>query len=873
MNISKPSLLLPFFVLCTSCLANDWNGRDAVFSVLSRLASDNDRLPLLKPNITLHVLDEEGSPIPNALIKIIDEVPIGEDRRVWTDESGTCGIRAVFRTEFGCEVLAPGYWSEGGILFSKKASCADLFTTSEGVCAPTNDYTIRMTRIRMPDNDLKIVDFQKSQKGVAWSDMMCVPVLNQECPFDLEKGDWLPPFGTGDIADMMVLAEVSEADVPSIRWRFPNPLDGAMAWADTRNFPLDYRGLRDPHEAPESGYEQEFIFHGDGIFGFDGTRENRWESKKVPVFVFRFRCRSDGNVLTGFHGYWRARTYSVEQWPVTNGPVKLICAYSTEIFVNTNRESRLLYGRTDARESLSAPGYFSPRVGVAAPAATVQTPDPGPASEQTNSLGMRFLATPLAGVRFGMHEVRNSDFRAFRANHDSSPMCPFPANEDDQPVSNVSPQDADAFCQWLTARERTAGTLAGTEEIRLPSSHEWLVAAGVVARGAPRDGFYWGSEWPPPDHSGNFADEASWQSAGLPVSGIADYDDGHAGAAPVCSYPANENGLFDMYGNVWELCRTKSGKVLVLGGAWDTRDASKLRWSSVQMYQNPAATIGFRCVIAPVGPGTEPGTGNAAQCQPPPDEWEGVPLLSDENGTAALAALRMRPVAAGTIRARSTVGRPMADRTIAFPVVELRVTRPFQLAETEVTQALYELVMGDNPSSEQNPALPVDRVTWEEADSFCRRLTRFARSKGLLADGQAYVLPTETQWELACRAGEEEGGWTNRPTASELLACGWFAENADGHMRSPGGRTANPLGLVDLHGNVAEWCADWYDDAFPTDSRTDPCGPRSGRSRCVRGGSIDASAERCGPGARFHLPPGRRFNHVGFRVALLSTNP
>ena len=362
MCVSKKLFLLPFVILCASCLApvSDRDRGRAVFTFLSWFASDNDRQPLLKTNITLRVLDEEGEPVPNAMVKILDEARRGDDYRVWTDEYGMCEIRAVIFDTFGCAVLAPGYWMERGVLFSTDPSCASLFTRGNGTVGPTNEYTIRMTRIRMPENDLVRVDCHKTQAGVHRMDLMRIPELDRECPFDLETGDWLPPFGNGVIADVMVLSGVSETGEPWVRWRFPNPLDGAMSWADTRNFPLDPDAQPEPHEAPESGYEQEFVFHGGGVRFFDGESD-RWRSIRIPTFVFRFRCQEDGGVLTGLHGFWPARTYSVRQYQKTNGVVRLATSGLQELFVNPNRESRLLYGREAARKYLPAPGYRPPR--------------------------------------------------------------------------------------------------------------------------------------------------------------------------------------------------------------------------------------------------------------------------------------------------------------------------------------------------------------------------------------------------------------------------------------------------------------------------------------------------------------------------------
>jgi formylglycine-generating enzyme required for sulfatase activity len=158
---------------------------------------------------------------------------------------------------------------------------------------------------------------------------------------------------------------------------------------------------------------------------------------------------------------------------------------------------------------------------------------------------------------------------------------------------------------------------------------------------------------------------------------------------------------------------------------------------------------------------------------------------------------------------------------------------------------------------------PVENVSWEEAQTFCEKLSDRAAEQSL---ARRYRLPTEAEWEYACRAGTTTP-YHFGPTLSKDLAN-------DGYMlRRPtrvGSYPANPWGLFDMHGNVAEWCEDWYDDAYYTLSpEPDPPGPSATGRRVVRGGSFLGPAWDCRSAARAALPPKTRAPHVGFRVVMV----
>jgi len=188
---------------------------------------------------------------------------------------------------------------------------------------------------------------------------------------------------------------------------------------------------------------------------------------------------------------------------------------------------------------------------------------------------------------------------------------------------------------------------------------------------------------------------------------------------------------------------------------------------------------------------------------------------------------------------------------------EVTISKPFYLGATEVTQAQYQAVMGANPSRVKDPAAPVENVSWNDAAEFCKKLSERTR--------QTVRLPTEAEWEYACRAGTQTAfSFGDDPSA--LGDYAWHLGNSDGRSHPVGQKKPNAWGLYDMHGNVWEWCADWYGE-YPKDAATDPSGPASGAARVLRGGSWlfgDPACFRC---AYRYAAPAYRGGSVGFRCA------
>lgn len=203
-----------------------------------------------------------------------------------------------------------------------------------------------------------------------------------------------------------------------------------------------------------------------------------------------------------------------------------------------------------------------------------------------------------------------------------------------------------------------------------------------------------------------------------------------------------------------------------------------------------------------------------------------------------------------------------------LPVREVKLSG-YYLGATEVTQRQWQEVMGGNPSQFKGADLPVENVSWEDAMEFCGKLTERERVAGRLAAGRVYRLPSEAQWEYACRAGSE-GDFAGDPEA-----MGWYYANSGWKTRPVGRKAPNTWGFHDMHGNVREWCLDFYQDSYRGLGADDPGGPPKAAlilpARVIRGGSWISFSETVLRSAfRTSDHQGSCRNDNGFRVALVS---
>ena len=206
---------------------------------------------------------------------------------------------------------------------------------------------------------------------------------------------------------------------------------------------------------------------------------------------------------------------------------------------------------------------------------------------------------------------------------------------------------------------------------------------------------------------------------------------------------------------------------------------------------------------------------------------------------------------------------------------QVTISKDYYLGVTEVTQGQYEKVMGTNPSYFQrrrNDEIkgsssnhPVEWVSWADAVEFCKKLSVLPEEKKA---GRVYRLPTEAEWEYACRAGSKTA-YSFGESSKSLGDYAWFDGNSNGQTHPVGEKKANAWGLYDMHGNVWEFCSDWYGD-YPKGAANDPTGAREGSDRVIRGGSWIILEKFCRSADRRWFPqqPSRRDTIIGFRVAL-----
>jgi formylglycine-generating enzyme required for sulfatase activity len=411
-------------------------------------------------------------------------------------------------------------------------------------------------------------------------------------------------------------------------------------------------------------------------------------------------------------------------------------------------------------------------------------------------------------------------------------------------VEKVSWADAQIFLTRLNAQQ-SANIPAGWAYV-LPTESQWEYAC----RAGTSTVYSWG-------------DDINATHANYQDSGFGQHRD-------IGQYSANPWGFFDMHGNVWEWTAdwfepytsvqatdpqgpsTGSFKVPRGGSAWslDNRLRSASRGNPGS---NPSGSdIGFRVAFKYTG------------------------HTVDLNSSVNLEMLWVEP-GTFTMGSPTTEAGRQSDREDEHNVT---LTKGFYLGKYEVTQAQYEAVMTGNTDSlsatpsqwPNNPNRPVEKVSWADAQIFLTRLN--TQQSANIPSGWAYVLPTESQWEYACRAGTTTVfSWGDSASSTQAnfdgtQPYGGAATGVKiGQTSNVGQYAANPLGFFDMHGNVWEWTADWYQAAYPSGNPVvNPTGPASGSTRVGRGGSWLNAGTALRSAERASGPPSARGFDLGFRV-------
>jgi len=193
------------------------------------------------------------------------------------------------------------------------------------------------------------------------------------------------------------------------------------------------------------------------------------------------------------------------------------------------------------------------------------------------------------------------------------------------------------------------------------------------------------------------------------------------------------------------------------------------------------------------------------------------------------------------------------------PVHKVKITEPFYMGVYPVTQREWKAVMGNNPSEFKGDDLPVESVSWADCQRFIRKLNS-------RENGHEYRLPTEAEWEHACRAGSE-GRYCFGDDEGRLSKYAWYRANSNKETHPVGKKRPNRFGLHNMHGSVWEWCEDWVDrDYYERSPKVDPKGPKSGSYRVIRGGNWSSVTGGCTSANRNYRSPDSRIYLLGFRL-------
>ena len=452
----------------------------------------------------------------------------------------------------------------------------------------------------------------------------------------------------------------------------------------------------------------------------------------------------------------------------------------------------------------------------------------GATSEQGSDCDDRECPThqvTLSDYMIGKTEVTQELWQAVMGSNPSN----FSGNN--LPVEEVSWNDCQEFIKKLNQ-------LTGLN-FRLPTEAEWEYAA----RGGKKSKGY--------KYSGS-----------NDIGSVAWYDSNSSDKThQVATKAPNELGLYDMSGNVWEWCSDWYGDYssgsqrnpkgpssgfgrVIRGGGWSdgARDC-RVSYRDDFYLDDGAIDVGLRLALA---------EGEESQQQ----EIQTEPKFEYETYTVNGVSFDMVSVAGGTF----TMGATSEQGSDAFseekPAHQVTLSN-YMIGKTEVTQELWQAVMGSNPSNFSGNNLPVEQMSWNHCQEFIKKLNSLT--------GLQFRLPTEAEWEYAARGGNKSKGY-KYSGSNDIGSVAWYTSNASG-TKPVATKVPNELGLYDMSGNVWEWCSDWDGD-YSSGSQTNPKGPTSGSYRVDRGGGWNCSARSCRVSIRDGGNPDLRSGDLGLRLAL-----
>ena len=278
------------------------------------------------------------------------------------------------------------------------------------------------------------------------------------------------------------------------------------------------------------------------------------------------------------------------------------------------------------------------------------------------------------------------------------------------------------------------------------------------------------------------------------------------------------------------------------------------------MFANSAAKR-YETLASTTNAGTQKQTATANTQQLVPKDTPSNATTSDESrkvisvGNVSFTMIR---VDGGTFTMGATSEQGSDAYNWEKPVHQVTLS-PYYIEETEVTQSLWEAVMGSNPSNFEGAKRPVENVSWDDCQDFIRKLNQ--------KTGHNFRLPTEAEWEYAARGGKKNQRYYKYSGSNNLSEVAWYKDNSGSKTHDVKTKQANELGLYDMSGNVWEWCQDWY-GSYSSSSQTNPTGPSSGSARVYRGGSWHDFAKSCRVSLRSGRTPDFRHYYLGLRLAL-----